>query len=503
MKKAVFALLSAVVALGLPLGAQTADTEIDRESKLRFPESANSGKLPDYMERDPEPDYRHASAAAYQAFRDIKYGVRIHWGLYSLLPAAAESWSFLPMNNEERQVYQERYQTWNPQGFNAEEWMGFFNRAGFRSFAITTKHHDGFSLWDTKTRVRQRTNWTAPGGPGIESCDLAYSIMETPFKRDVIKELCDAARRHDIKIDLYFSHPDWYDADFRPCVWHPLQTGNAGKGSIKELEKRQRRPATLHPDRTPKETARMIARHREQLRELLTNYGKIDMVCLDMWLDAEVWPDLRETIKEMRRLQPDVMFRNRGIGNYGDYHTPERVVPSGKSEQEMPWMVIYPLGRNFSWEGDGSKYKGAKWVVRNLADSVAKGGNFMVGIGPDGNGRFHPTAIQQLEEVGAWLKVNGEGIFSTQARPGDLWHEGDDVRFTESKDRKTVYAILLRRPDAPVDLKTIQPVPGSKVTLLGYQGELKWQTASEGVSIEFPSAAPDAIAHVLKIQARQ
>ena len=88
-------------------------------------------------------------------------------------------------------------------------------------FAFTTKHHDGFSMFDTKTRVRQRANWTAPGGAKLEACDTAYSIMDTPFHRDVVRELCDAARRHGIKIDLYFSHPDWYDADFRDICGSP------------------------------------------------------------------------------------------------------------------------------------------------------------------------------------------------------------------------------------------------------------------------------------------
>jgi alpha-L-fucosidase len=245
----------------------------------------------------------------------------------------------------------------------------------------------------------------------------------------------------------------------------------------------------------------MMTREREQLRELLTHYGKIDMLCLDVRFGAETWPEERETVKELRRLQPQLMLRNRGIGNYGDYYTPERVVPGEASQSNMPWMVIYPLGTNFSWEGDAAKYKGAKWVVDNLVDSVAKGGNFMVGIGPDGNGRFHPTAIAQLEEVGAWLKVNGEGIFNTHARPGDGWKEGETVRMTAGDDGKSVYVFLLNRPNGPVTLRNVQPAAGSTVALLGSEAPIAWHATDGGTQFDFPASAPTSLAYVLKVTA--
>jgi alpha-L-fucosidase len=270
---------------------------------------------------------------------------------------------------------------------------------------------------------------------------------------------------------------------------------------VKSLEERQKRPAVLFPDHTPDEITHMTRRHREQLRELMTNYGKIDMLCLDISLGAETWPQVRETIKEVRRLQPDVMIRNRGIGNYGDYYTPERVVPGDKAATAMPWMVIYPLGRNFSWEGEAAEHKGAKWVVDNLVDSVAKGGNFMVAIGPNGDGEFHPEAIRQLEEVGAWLKINGEGIWNTHERPGDLWQEGADVRFTASNDGKHVFAIFLKKPAGPVTLTTVQAKPGSVVTLLGQAQPLQWRSGADGLTIDWPASAPaDALAYVLRIE---
>lgn len=482
------------VAAAVTALAQPADAA--RERTLRLPESVRKGNAA-YVEETPDADYRHASAAAHQAFRDMKYGVRIHWGLYSLLPHARESWTFLEMSDEDRQKYLESYRQWNPQHFSAEEWMNFFNRAGFQCFAITTKHHEGFSLWDTKTRVPRRPNFSVPGKPTIEDCDLAYSVMDTPSKRDVIRELTDAGRRHGLKINLYFSHSDWYDVAFRPHGRHPIQ--NVSSGSIKSLEERQKRPAVLFPDPTPAEIEHMVARHREQLHELMTNYGKIDMLCLDILLGAEVWPQIKETIKLVRQWQPDVMIRNRGIGNYGDYYTPERTVPSDQAAG-LPWMVIYPLGRNFSWEGDATKYKGAKWVVDNLVDSVAKGGNFMVGIGPNGDGQFHPEAIRQLEEVGAWLKVNGAAIWNTHERAGELWKDGDHVRYTAANDGRHLYAIFLQPPAGTCVLKHATVAAGRAITLLGYDGPpLAWTQTDAGLEVKLPANLPSALAYVLSL----
>jgi alpha-L-fucosidase len=496
MKTTPFKLLLGAAIAAASLGLR-ADDAAAREQTLRFPEDIR--KNAPFAEIDPDADYRHASPAAYEAFRQMKYGVRIHWGLYSKLPDARESWSFLPLSDAERQRYIESVKDWNPTAFNAEQWMQFFDRAGFRTFAITTKHHEGFSLWDTHTRVLRRPNYVKdPRGPVIEDCDVAYSVMETPFKRDIIKELTDAGRAHGLKINLYFSHTDWYDADFRPYGRHPLQY--AGSPGIKSLEERQLRPAFLGPAPTAEEKAHRLQRHRAQLQELLRNYGKIDMVCLDIALGAEDWPAVKQTIKELRALQPEVMFRNRGIGNYGDYYTPERVVPGEKAASPMPWMVIYPLGTNFSYEAEAAKHKGAKWVVDNLVDSVAKGGNFMVGIGPDGTGRFHPTAIAQLEEVGAWLRQNGEGIFNTHARPGAGWKDGDDIRLTESDDGRHTFAILLKAAQPKVTLHQLRLREGSKVTLLGHPAALAWKANGSDVEIELPQPLPASLAHILKLE---
>jgi alpha-L-fucosidase len=340
--------------------------------------------------------------------------------------------------------------------------MDTFAESGMKMFAFTSKHHEGFSMFDTRTRVKSRANWTAAGGPKIESCDLAYSIMETPFRRDVVKELCDAAHKRDIKIDLYFSHPDWYDADFRPYVVHPLQVPSSRKLLAPvDWERTQR---TYHgnpvivPDPSDAEVARMMRRHRDQLTELLTNYGRIDMICLDMWLGAKVWPELRATVMKLRELQPDVMLRNRGIGNYGDYFTPERAIPESMVGSDKPWFCINPLGTDFSYDPNRCE------LQRHGLDCAHPGRHGCQRRRPDGgcgaqcarrvSSRSHPA------DEGSRRVAQGEwrgNLRDTRPRDGGRWAEGDKVRFTRSKDRRFVFAILTEWPGTELALKSVRP----------------------------------------------
>ncbi|HYG23761.1 MAG TPA: alpha-L-fucosidase [Verrucomicrobiae bacterium] len=475
------------VSIAILIGLSTSATLSTAEHGRLPADDWHLKRVEAFIEDSPQPDYHHPSDAAIEAFRDLKFGVRIHWGVYAMIGDA--SWPLLHMTNEERQSYQQKYKSFNPAGFNADEWMQLFQTNGVQVFAFTAKHHDGFSMFDTQTRVKQRVNWTAPGGPRIEDCDLAYSIMETPFRRDIVKELCDAGQRFGLKIDLYYSHPDWYDADFRPYAMNPLRTESTNTyGALPdEFDAKYTKNIFVAPDPTPEERERMMARHREQLVELLTRYGRIDMLCLDQWLGSNVWPELRETIKLVRKLQPDVMLRARGIGNYGDYYTPEGWIPGSKENTTMPWMVIYKLAGTWVYQPNLTKYKGTDWVVENLADITAKGGNFMVGIGPDDQGRFHPQVVQTLQETGAWLKVNGTAIFESRPRSGDLWREGEHIRFTRTKDNRFIHAISLRWPGELLILKTVSAKPGSQITLLGESTPLKWRNdPRRGLMIALP-----------------
>ncbi|HEX8712785.1 MAG TPA: alpha-L-fucosidase, partial [Terracidiphilus sp.] len=219
----------------------------------------------------------------------------------------------------------------------------------------------------------------------------------------------------------------------------------------------------------------------------------IDMLDFDIFWGPTVWPEMRETVLKVRRLQPNVMIRARGIGNYGDYYTPEDFVPSSKATTEMPWFVIYPLGKPFSYDPDPANYKGAKWIVHNLVDVTAKGGNFMVGAGPDGAGNFHPTAVSQMKEAGKWLKVNGEGIYATRPRPGSLWTDGKSLRFTRTKDNQTIYCFTLEWPGVTLTVPSLERDQVKSVRMLGYPEELKFNwDATRGLVIQIPESLQQA-----------
>src|SRR3984885_12617175 len=216
------------------------------------------------------------------------------------------------------------------------------------------------------------------------------------------------------------------------------------------------------------------------------------MLSLDQWLGPTVWPTLRQTLFRIRELQPDVMLRARGIGNYGDYYTPEGFVPGDKSNTGVPWMVIYPLAGGFSYDPEAAHYKGAKWIVHNIIDTAAKGGSFQVGIGPDGTGRFHPATIEQLKQVGGWMKLDGPGIYSKRHRSGGFWRDGDNIRYTRSKDNQVVYCFLLEWPGKTLRLSTVKPAASSAITMFGYPQPLRWTfDSASGLQVELPETLAD------------
>lgn len=445
-------------------------------------------KYPGY--RFADCDYPHAGEAAWEKMLDWKFGIRIHWGIYSILGDGRESWNLSECADScYRMQYENLYRTWNPNGFDADQWIALFKMAGFRFFTFTTKHHDGFSLFDTHTRVQRRRNHLTQK---ITACDLAYSIMETPFHRDVTRELVDAGRRAGLGIGLYFSHIDWFDSDFRIDRWN------------------YQYDPTYTRDNDPEGYARFLTRHREQLRELCSNYGKLDILSLDMCFPgfapefqlAEgilhmeqgeacgIRNDLVETVKMIRKLQPELLIRHRGIDPYGDYQTPERIIPSldnpnDQSTVPLPWKVIYPGSRHFSYQHD-DEYKPSSWIVNTLLDVAAKGGVFQVGYGPDGNGLWDSRCIDRMLAVGRWLDINGEAIYKT--RPCARYNDGEKIRYTRSKDKKIIYAAMLEwTPDCQSPtLQHLELCDNAEISILGLPDQIVWRRKGDAVELLLP-----------------
>ncbi|HME56302.1 MAG TPA: alpha-L-fucosidase [Candidatus Lokiarchaeia archaeon] len=425
-------------------------------------------------ETEVDPDYEHAPPEAYEHFQDRKFGMRVHWGPYSVLGLDA-SW---PVANDECssefiKIYYTLYEMFNPTEFNADEWARFAERAGFRFMVITAKHCDGFAMFDTKTTVKALRR-LGRGGPGIgnfiEEVEIPYSIMDTRFKRDIVGELAQAFHKQGIGFGVYYSWWEWNDPNAR---W----------------DKRNRSfDPTYSAESHPEEWQAFIDRERLQLKELCSEYGPLDEISFDVSWFGMSWSEMKDIIKMCRQLQPNCMFRNRGLGPYGDYQTPEHWVPAepGTGDSRVitsTWQVINTFGTAWAYQ-PFDKYMAREDVLAMLIDVVAKGGSLMMGISPMPNGLFPPETIEAMEWIGQWLVVNGEAIYET--RPWNHYNEGESIKFTRSKDSRHVYLIHVGWAGDVIGSKLLHAVPGSTIQMLGVEEPLSWHQDESMLEIFIP-----------------
>jgi len=463
-------------------------------------------------ESDPEyQNYSHVPAEAIERFKDLKFGIRIHWGVYSM-NASNPSWSLWPpkgqlgnadygnydqdfyqkfasgefqkpepgypslgMSNKKYIEYLKRYctfyQTFNPKNYDPNKWAELFSGAGFQFAVLTAKHHDGFSMFDTKTWVNALKKVEEKAETTYRPVINHYSIMDTPYQKDIIQAFIQAMRAKGIAVGLYFSNPDWMDYD-----------GRFAQGNLF-------RDSTYTRQNDPEGWKRFLLRHREQLNELTSNYGKIDILSLDHGLPRNAWPEFKETLRIVRRNQPEIMIRHRGIGDWGDYFSPEGWYPKSyydvRINNKRPWTVIGSTGLHpgYSWPQD-QKYPSVEKLVENLITIVSVGGNYQLGFGPSPYGTFDEGAVQLMNKIGTWLQVNGKAIYDTRAR--EVYREGEFIRFTRSKNNTVVYAICTEWPGEQLVLHSVRAQDNSKIFLLGSIVSLAWHQDDAGLVIEVP-----------------
>lgn len=329
--------------------------------------------------------------ARMQWWREARFGLFIHWGLYSILGG---EWNGQTNHAEwirtTAQIPLEEYDKlvprFNPVKFDAEAWVQMAKDAGMKYIVLTSKHHDGFCLFDSK--------------------QTDFDVMSTPFQRDILKELADASRKAGLKICWYHSIMDWHHPDYVPR---------------REWEKtRSSEGAQLD---------RYIAHLKAQLKEIVTNYGDIGV----LWFDGEwesTWNNERgrDLYDYVRSLQPNIIINNRvgasragmeGFDNgegVGDFGTPEQQVPA-TGLPGVDWESCITMNNNWGYNSHDQNWKSATELIRMLADIASKGGNLLLNIGPTSEGVFPQASVERLREIGNWMRVNSEAIYGTHASP--------------------------------------------------------------------------------------
>lgn len=415
--------------------------------------------------------------AKLEKWRDQKFGILIHWGLYSV-PGIVESWSLCsePWIERDSTIAYEDYKKWywglkkdfNPVNFNPDQWAQAAKAAGMKYIVFTTKHHDGFCMFDTK-----QTDFKISNGP----------FASNP-KNDVAKYVFEAFRRNGFMIGAYFSKPDWHSQDF---WWSKYATPD--------------RNVNYDIRKYPWRWNRFKQFTCNQISELMNGYGSIDI----LWLDGG-WVRPLETVNDevrswgaaipswnqevdipriaamARKAQPGLLIVDRTVpGMYENYQTPEHTVP--ERALDNPWESCMTLGNNWGYV-PGDPLKSSAKIIHTLIEIVAKGGSLLLGIGPRSDGTLDSLQIQRLTEIGNWLKINGDAIYNT--RVAKEYRDGETF-FTQSKDGRIRYAIV-RIPENSTLPSTMEwkgnfPVKGSKLNLISNGTLVKWKKDGNSVKV--------------------
>ncbi|MGX7667333.1 alpha-L-fucosidase [Flavobacterium pedocola] len=432
---------------------------------------------------DPNPEIQQRL----EEWKDLKFGLLMHWGPYSQW-GIVESWSICPedlswaaegrkkgQSDDDYFTYLKKYEnlktTFNPTKFSPEKWAVAAKKAGMKYVVFTTKHHDGFSMFDTRFS------------------DYKITDKEVPFSKNprsnVTKEIFSTFRNEGFWIGAYFSKPDWH-SDFYWWKKFPPSDRNPNYSIQK------------HPDQWEK----FKAFTHNQIGELTGgDYGKIDILWLDGgWVRKtteeeikqkllEVYEDSRwarnpqnqdidmaTLVKNAREKQPKLIVVDRAVvGPHQNYLTPEQKIP--EKGLPYPWETCMTMGDSWSYTPN-DRYKSSEELIEKLVDVVSKGGNFLLNIGPTPEGEFAPEAYDRLTEIGKWMATNSPAIYNTKMYTS--FEEGKSIRYTQSKNGKTRYIFLF---DYPQDGKTVltKIVTSKKtvISLLGSSQKLKWKTTSD------------------------
>ncbi len=393
-------------------------------------------------------------------WQDQKFGVLMHWGLYSV-PGVVESWSICsedwivrerkPTYEEDKAWYWSQKDSLNPVNFDPSKWADVMKKAGMKYMIFTTKHHDGFCMFDTKY--------------------TDFSIAHGPFGKDprhnIAKEVFDAYRNKGFMIGCYFSKPDWHSKWF----WNPYYATPNRRINYKKQQ---------HPDWW--QNYRKFTQN--QLNELTTDYGNIDILWLDGgWITGDEI-GLDTILVDARKRNPGMISVDRTIrGKNENYQTPEQGIPA--KQLDIPWESCITLSHAWGWTPN-AKFKSPNKVIGILSEIVAKGGCLALGVGPKADGTIQPEVVKILLQIGNWLNKNGQAIYSTvnaaHYNDGKVW-------FTADKNGKTLYAIyaLEDGEKTPKTITWTENKPKGKLILLQNGKSVKYTVKGNQVTVTLPS----------------
>ncbi|WP_036824745.1 alpha-L-fucosidase [Polaribacter sp. Hel1_85] len=415
-------------------------------------------------------------------WRDSKFGMFIHWGAYSIIggergtkiAGGGAEWAMDKLDYT-IEDYEKFPKMFNPTMFDADAWVTMAKDAGMKYIVLTSKHHEGFGLWDSKVSD--------------------YDVMDTsPFKRDIIKELSEACKKQGIVFCFYYSIVDWH---------HPQAQGNLYPNyNISQHDD----PSVVNPE-FPEYYEKYM---KPQVGELLKNYGDIGVVWFDGdWISDYTTEMGKDLYKYIRDIQPNTIVNNRvdkgrkgmegmdAVGNFaGDFGTPEQEIPDTGIDTD--WEACMTMNGSWGYKPSDNNWKSSKDLIQKLVDIVSKGGNFLLNIGPDGFGRFPSESIRRLKAMGEWTKKNGEAVYGASASPYKKPKWG---RYT--KKDNVIYAHVF---DWPKDglLKINKEIKVKKATVLtNPKTKLTTTATSRNVLVDVPMLAPDATVTVIKIELKK
>ena len=346
-------------------------------------------------------DAGQADPAALQQWQSNRFGMFIHFAPCAITGREL-SWSRAGRRPDRNETvtdgtpaaeYDELYHQFNPSNFDANAWVNIAKDAGMKYIVLTAKHHDGFVMFYSKL--------------------TDYNITSTPFKRDICAELAQACHQDDVAVGFYYSPPDWH-----------------------------------HPDFFTTNQARYNAYFHGQVRELLSNYGRVD----ELWFDWEGGTNTPETwdneslFPMIRKLQPQILITKR-CGGWGDFNTPEQHI--GTYDDKAPWETCMTLGTQWSWKPDDN-LKSVDDIIRILVTCVGGDGNLLLDVGPMPDGRIEPRQVDILKQVGKWLDKNGESLYGTRGGP---WKPSKGLASTRKEN--VIYVHILNKKTDTVELPAI------------------------------------------------